>query len=123
MGLFIGGIIFGVLLGSFTYENRNDKSLFYGGIIVGLLCLLTLAFSVERGYLVFIGGTISWVALFYYENNTSKTEKKTKPPFNYQNHCWNCNSPINSQHNKRCEKCGWYICDNCVECGCNYPNK
>ena len=39
----------------------------------------------------------------------------------YQNHCWRCGSSINSNVNRRCGKCGWYICNNCGACDSDCP--
>ena len=39
----------------------------------------------------------------------------------YQNHCWRCKSDINSNTNKRCSKCGWYICNRCGACESTCP--
>ncbi len=38
----------------------------------------------------------------------------------YINHCWKCQSGINSEDNEKCDICGWYICSKCGSCkeGC-----
>ena len=42
----------------------------------------------------------------------------------YINHCWKCHSPIDSNVNKLCPKCGkHYICDNCGMCYCDRPSE
>ena len=38
----------------------------------------------------------------------------------YHNHCWNCKRAINSRVHLECPKCGWYICDKCGACNCQY---
>ena len=39
----------------------------------------------------------------------------------YRNVCWRCHSNINSNYNRRCNKCGWYICNNCGACESGCP--
>lgn len=39
----------------------------------------------------------------------------------YRNHCWRCKASINSNTNKRCSKCGWYICNTCGACESTCP--
>jgi hypothetical protein len=34
----------------------------------------------------------------------------------YHNHCWNCNSSIDSMFNAQCSSCDWYICNTCNSC-------
>ena len=34
----------------------------------------------------------------------------------YYNVCWNCRHEINSDTDKKCEMCGWYICPRCGSC-------
>ena len=34
----------------------------------------------------------------------------------YQNRCWSCKSPIDSNYCDRCDNCGWYIRNNCLSC-------
>jgi len=34
----------------------------------------------------------------------------------YHNHCWSCGAVINSNYNKKCVSCNWYICDQCDKC-------
>ena len=42
----------------------------------------------------------------------------------YINHCWNCYSPIDSNTNKLCPKCGkHYICNTCGMCYCDRPSE
>lgn len=36
--------------------------------------------------------------------------------YTYTNVCWRCHSSINSNVNKRCSLCGWYICTKCKAC-------
>lgn len=39
----------------------------------------------------------------------------------YKNHCWKCGASINSNNNRRCSECGWYICNNCGACEYDCP--
>lgn len=48
----------------------------------------------------------------------SETAKIRRP--NYTSHCWYCQSHITSVTHRKCTKCGWYICNECRECGCRY---
>ena len=59
----------------------------------------------------------------YFEQN-----KQNYSPVNrykaslYENHCWNCQTHIDSRTDKLCPKCGkWYICSKCGACKCDYP--
>ena len=36
--------------------------------------------------------------------------------YTYSNVCWRCHSSINSNVNRRCSYCGWYICNTCGAC-------
>ena len=40
----------------------------------------------------------------------------------YENHCFNCKADVSSHTEKKCAKCGWYICSACGHCGCLYGN-
>ena len=44
------------------------------------------------------------------------TEENFQLLYTYTNVCWRCHSSINSNVNKRCNKCGWYICNKCGAC-------
>lgn len=37
----------------------------------------------------------------------------------YVNHCYHCKREVNSDM-QRCGKCGWYICETCGACGCDF---
>lgn len=71
-----------------------------------LLIIFSLAF-----YFIFIHHLI-------FPNNISMSLSKK---YVYTNHCWKCQSGINSEHNEKCDICGWYICSKCGSCkeGCN----
>lgn len=32
--------------------------------------------------------------------------------------CWCCKSEIYPAESSKCKSCGWFICENCYECGC-----
>lgn len=34
----------------------------------------------------------------------------------YVNHCWSCESDIDSRRNDRCELCGLFLCSECGSC-------
>ncbi len=34
----------------------------------------------------------------------------------YSNVCWNCHADVDSDYNKQCAYCGWYICNECASC-------
>lgn len=34
----------------------------------------------------------------------------------YINHCWHCDSTIDSNYCQQCSECGWYICNKCGKC-------
>jgi hypothetical protein len=36
----------------------------------------------------------------------------------YLNHCWNCQAPIDSDTNTRCDRCNLFICRRCGACFC-----
>ena len=38
----------------------------------------------------------------------------------YEIHCWRCTSYISSFELSRCHGCCWYVCRQCVACGCGY---
>lgn len=40
--------------------------------------------------------------------------------FGYSSICWSCRNNICSDLDKSCPKCGWYICNKCNACGCEY---
>jgi hypothetical protein len=58
------------------------------------------------------------------KNNIYQQYFKLKYPnimlFTYNNHCWKCKSPINNRIHLECPKCGWYICEKCETCHCDY---
>ncbi len=33
--------------------------------------------------------------------------------------CWNCDGVIDPEESFHHRACGWYVCDDCSECGCN----
>ena len=46
-------------------------------------------------------------------------ETHLKSSFRYEayvNNCWRCHASINSNVNRRCSICGWYICNSCGAC-------
>ena len=49
------------------------------------------------------------------------TIKKSSSSPRYVNHCWSCQSIIDSFSNSRCPKCNMYICKRCGSCMCK-PN-
>jgi hypothetical protein len=58
----------------------------------------------------------------YYIKLEKPTSKVTSAiVYEYINHCFSCKKTITSTLNKRCPKCGWYICS-CGACGCGYYN-
>ena len=54
------------------------------------------------------------------EQKRRQSQTKQQGDGIYRNRCWNCQKKINSQKNKRCPTCGWYICT-CRACNCNRP--
>lgn len=50
--------------------------------------------------------------------NTTKLKKRNNYGI-YVNHCHSCKREVNS-HMERCDECGWYICEKCGACGCNF---
>jgi len=75
---------------------------------------------------LFIIVIIGFAVYGFYKNNSVNTDnryKNNKSDSRYQNHCWNCKSKIDSHTQRRCSICGWYICDKCGECGCDYDHR
>ncbi len=94
-------------------------------IFKAVICILVLvavvAFpigSIENNYVCNEDVHVSHLAtlssdethiVFAYQNGT------------YINYCWRCKADINSNYNRRCSKCGWYICNNCGACKGDCP--
>ena len=97
-------------------------------IIGGIAWAVTVALT-DSGWLGFVAGVgggilVAVVAKRMKQHGASPA---TKPPERtetprpiYVSHCWRCQSPITSRTHRNCAKCGWYICNECGECGCRY---
>lgn len=85
----------------------------------------------------FMSGIIRWARQYTYNPddleclscgsvmfpNLKKTDlyrcsnpKCTKNKEYYSSHCWYCGDAVDSDHNYKCQNCGWYICKGCGKC-------
>lgn len=92
-------------------------------ILIGIIVVSLIA-SGEVVWPILI--IVASVYIFNYINkkNTEKDNKKTSVPYSrhYSNHCWNCKREIDSNYNRKCNKCNkYYICNYCGKCLCDSP--
>ena len=55
--------------------------------------------------------------------NSSNEDYITNITRRYENHCWQCHAPVDSQSELGHKVCGWLICSTCGACGCGYSDK
>lgn len=70
----------------------------------------------QKTYHVCCDATICELCTNHEHDNHDKSFK-----YVYENHCWRCKAYISSAQNKKCSKCGWYICNNCGACESTCP--
>ena len=71
-------------------------------------------------YVIGLAGIIYFIYVVYKEYSNNNHVSNYKSGYRYQNQCWKCKSKIDSNQQLRCPICGWYICDKCGKCGCDY---
>jgi hypothetical protein len=119
---FVGFAITDNIIHPSNSEEDNKKIFTIGAVITTVVVIFFQANILENFNPMFslIGiGVVG--AYFYIEGGVNiKSEEQRGATYHYLNHCWSCNKDIDSQVQKRCSACGWYICDQCSACGCHY---
>lgn len=110
---------------NFIHPSNGDaqnQKIFFNGAAITTITILFFVSNIQEEFnpLFAMAGIAIIGAYFYYYESSIHSQSTKDSHYHYSNHCWNCKKDIDSKVQKRCLKCGWYVCDECESCGCGF---
>lgn len=94
-------------------------------IIFAILSVICLFCDATWTGLIFMALAVAIYFVIRFMLSELENQKKNdtiKHYYLYKNHCWNCNTYIDSREDIKCFVCRkYYICKNCGKCLCGAP--